>query len=367
MRSFTLGRKLGNKHMPQRKTAYVLAGLFLVAILEALAKEGYSQPSASRAGWAASPPALDRGSGAAETGPLLWYPIAQIIGRPGEHTVKARETLLDIARQHDLGYNELEDLYSSFDPWSPPVGYTLVIPSQRIIPGVAGQGIVINIPEMRLYYFAMRGGQPRVLTFPIGIGDPSFPTPVGTFTLSSKEINPVWDIPPSLQEKHGTKVIREGPDNPLGSHWMRLSNTMYGIHGTNFPWSVGRLATHGCIRLYPEDIRRLFPVVAHGTLVRIIYQPVKLAIVNRRIFIEIHRDVYNVYGDLLSYCEKLLAAKNLGHLVDQDRVRHAAVAADGMPVEITRSTDRLFKLAPRAPTSKIRINPVSVSPVQPRD
>lgn len=353
--------------MPQLKTAAVLVSLLLVAIVDVWAFEGLFQPSDSGAVWAASPPALDRGLGATETEYLVWHPLAQIIGRPGKHIVKVGETLLDIARHYDLGYNELDDLYSSLDPWSPPVGHTLVIPSQRIIPGVAGQGIVINIPEMRLYYFTMSGGRPRVLTFPIGIGDPSFPTPVGTFTISSKEINPTWDIPPSLQKEHETKVIPGGPDNPLGSHWMRLSNTMYGIHGTNFPWSVGRLATHGCIRLYPEDIRRLYSVITLGTVVRIIYQPVKLAVVGGRIFIEIHRDVYKLYGDLLTYCEKLLAAKKLDHLIDRDRVRHIVAAEDGMPVEITGNAGYLPKLAPRAPSRKIWLPPFPESPTRPRD
>lgn len=288
---------------------------------------------------------------------LPWYPLTPIIGRPGRHIVTARETLLDIARRYDLGYNELEDLYPRLDPWILAPGLELRIPTQRLLPGAVGYGIVINIPEMRLYYFTRTGDKPAVLTFPIGIGDLSYPTPIGTYWISSKEINPTWDIPPSLQAKHGVKSIPAGPDNPLGTHWMRLGNTMYGIHGTNFPWSVGRMATHGCIRLYPEDIKKLFPLIEPGTRVRIIYEPVKLIVFSSRVFIEVHRDVYHTRGDLLQYSENLLAARNIQHLVDSGSLSWAVAEQNGMPVEITAAPNPSLQVPGHQPSGRIRINP----------
>lgn len=266
---------------------------------------------------------------------LVWYPKAQVIGRNREHRVAPRETMLDIARYHNLGYNELIDLHPQIDPWMPPEGQELLIPVQRILPDVLADGIVINTPEMRLYYFTTRNGQPRVLTFPIGIGGEEFPTPVGTYEIHEKRSRPTWYIPPSLQQKYGAKTMPPGPDNPLGDYMMKLGSSMYGIHGTNIPWSIGRMATHGCIRLYPEDIRRLFPMVKPGTKVRLLYQPVKVAQVNGRIYIEVHRDVYGKLGDLRRYSENLLLWKNLFKKIDREKLHWAVERQNGLPVDIT--------------------------------
>jgi L,D-transpeptidase ErfK/SrfK len=266
---------------------------------------------------------------------LVWYPKSQVIGRNRGHLVSAKETLLDIARYHNLGYNELTDLYPQVDPWMPPEGQELLIPVQRILPDVLADGIVINTPEMRLYYFTSRNGQPRVLTFPIGIGGMDFQTPVGVFEIHEKRSRPTWYIPPSLQPKYGAKTMPPGPDNPLGDYMMKLGSSMYGIHGTNIPWSIGRMATHGCIRLYPEDIRRLFPMVKPGTKARLLYQPVKVAQVNNRVYIEVHRDVYGKLGDLRRYSENLLIWKNLFKKIDRQKLHNAVANQNGLPVDIT--------------------------------
>ena len=267
---------------------------------------------------------------------LVWYPKAQVIGRNRGHMVAEKETLLDIARFHNLGYNELVDLYPHIDPWMPPKGEELLIPAQRILPDVPADGIVINTPEMRLYYFTARNGQPRVLTFPIGVGGEDYPTPIGMYAIHEKRTHPVWYIPPSLQPKYGAKTMPPGPDNPLGDYMMKLGSSDYGIHGTNIPWSIGRMATHGCIRLYPEDIRRLFPMVRPGTRVRLLYQPVKVAQVNGRIFIEVHRDVYGRMGDLRRYAENLLLWKDLFKNVDRVKLHRVVQQQNGLPADITR-------------------------------
>ncbi|KAB2889882.1 MAG: L,D-transpeptidase family protein [Desulfobulbaceae bacterium] len=267
---------------------------------------------------------------------LVWYPKAQLIGRNRDHLIAEKETLLDIARFHNLGYNELVDLYPHIDPWMPPKGEELLIPSQRILPDVPAEGIVINTPEMRLYYFTARNGRSKVLTFPIGVGGEDYPTPVGTYAIYEKRTHPVWYIPPSLQRKYGAKTMPPGPDNPLGDYMMKLGYSDYGIHGTNVPWSIGRMATHGCIRLYPEDIRRLFPMVKPGTKVRLLYQPVKVAQVNGRVFIEVHRDVYGKVGDLRRYAENLLLWKDLYRKVDRAKLHRVVQQQNGLPVDITR-------------------------------
>jgi L,D-transpeptidase ErfK/SrfK len=157
---------------------------------------------------------------------------------------------------HQPVYPNVHPEQSILDPWVPPEGLELTIPTFWILPEGNWNGILINIPERRLYFFFKKISM--VKTFPIGIGVTENFTPTGRFYIRDKRVSPTWHIPISLREKYeGRKSIPPGPDNPLGSHWMGLSIKGYGIHGTNFPWAVGRLVSHGCIRLYPEDIVRL--------------------------------------------------------------------------------------------------------------
>ena len=260
-------------------------------------------------------------------------PADRLLGTLQHHVVQKKETLLDIARQYDLGFNEMQELYPHVDPWIPPEGMQLVIPSQHIIPESEAKGIIINVPEMRMYYFP--AGVESVRTYPVGLGERDYPTPVGTFRIGKKRINPAWHIPSSLQYKYPVKVMPPGPDNPLGKYWMRLEGTDYGIHGTDIPWAIGRLVTHGCIRMYPEDIPQFFKLVKPGTMVRIIYEPVKIGWISGRIFVEIHRDIYNRIEDLAAYGWERLREKGLLESVDQDRFRRALDLQDGLPTDIT--------------------------------
>ena len=249
--------------------------------------------------------------------------------------MKKRETLLDVAREYDLGFNEMHDLYPRLDPWLLQEGIVLSIPSQWILPARDFRGIVINVAELRLYYYFEDGG-PRVMTFPVGIGDRDWPTPTGNFTVQEKRVHPTWFIPQSLLEKYKVKSIPPGPDNPLGEYWMGIGHD-YGIHGTDLPWSVGRLVTHGCIRLYPEDIEQLFKCVKIGTRVRIIYEPVKIALVGERCYAEVHKDVYGRMGDMLGYGFRLLMAERFAHKVDLRAFYKALVEQNGLPVDVTRA------------------------------
>jgi L,D-transpeptidase ErfK/SrfK len=258
-----------------------------------------------------------------------------VVGSPMKHRVQEKETLLDIATEYGLGFNELADLYPQLDPWLSPEGMELVIPSQWILPDTKEEGIVINIAELRLYYFLK--GIRMIKTCPIGIGDQGWHTPLGIFRIGSKRIRPTWFVPPSLQAKYGVKTVPAGPDNPLGDYYMALDGTDYGIHGTNFPWAVGRLVTHGCIRLYPEDIEQLFNLVPVGTPVEIIYEPVKFGFSSGRIYVEVHQDIYHKIDNFMEYGWQRLMEKDLARMVDPDKFQEAIRRKDGLPVDVTFS------------------------------
>jgi len=259
-----------------------------------------------------------------------------VIGEFRDYVIQDKETLLDIARTFDLGYLDVILLHPDIDPWLPPAGRTIFLPTAWVLPPVTRgkRAIVINIPELRLYLFF--NDIRMVKTYPIGLGVLDSPTPYGSFTIVEMTKNPVWGIPASLQEKYGRQSIPPGPDNPLGDYRLRLSRHDYGIHGTNSPWGVGRLVSHGCIRLYPEDIEELFSLVTLGTPVEIIYEPVKIGFKEGRIFVEVHPDLYNKIGDLLLYTARKLFTARIWEEVDLDLLVQALEERRGIPIDITR-------------------------------
>ncbi len=264
-----------------------------------------------------------------------------LVGRLQHHRVAQGENLLEIARRSGLGFREVRDANPTIDEWEPRAGLDIVLPSRFILPRTEYRGLVVNIPEMRLYYFpsdAAVGERVPLLTWPIGIGAEEAPSPVGHFTVKSKDENPTWVVPASIQRtmEHPQAVVPAGPDNPLGAYRIRLSIDVYAIHGTNDPWTVGRLTTHGCIRMYPEDIEMLYPLVSRGTPGEIVYQPVKFGEAGGRIYVEVHQDVYQMYPDLEGHALSVLATSGLGPRVDVDRVRAAARAKTGVPTDVTR-------------------------------
>src|SRR5262249_17873406 len=171
------------------------------------------------------------------------------------------------------------------DPFLPPPGADVVVPTAWVLPCCTYEGIVVNIPELRLYYFRHAPDDPHTLlvdTYPVGLGRDDRRTPRGTFRVAEKTVNPRWVVPESIRQEHlrergdGRRSIPGGdPDNPLGKYRLQLSRRIYGIHGTDIPWGIGMQVTHGCVRLYPEDIEHLFPLVPIGTPVEFTYQPVK--------------------------------------------------------------------------------------------
>ncbi|OGW73023.1 MAG: hypothetical protein A3J81_02705, partial [Nitrospirae bacterium RIFOXYB2_FULL_43_5] len=225
---------------------------------------------------------------AAQSADAASYPYTKnntVVGSLKGYIVKNDESLIEIARKFKLGYNEIADANPDIDPFVPGNGTSVAIPSFWILPDVKSyEGIVINLSEMRLYYFFKRRSSKLVATFPVGIGSEGNDTPTGEFKIVEKIVKPRWRVPESIRKEKPNlpAVVPSGPDNPLGSHALRLSLGSYLIHGTNRPWGVGRRASHGCIRLYPEDIPKLFKLAPNGVRVTIVRQPVKVGVKNNK-------------------------------------------------------------------------------------
>lgn len=206
------------------------------------------------------------------------------------------DTLLDIGRRFNLGYGEIVNANPNIDPWLPGEGQKVIVPNRFILPDAPKRGIVINLAEMRLYYYpkAQKGELQKVITHPIGVGREGWTTPLGNARITQKIKDPTWTPPASIHKEHLEKgdplpkVVPAGPNNPLGAYAMRLSMPGYLLHGTNRPYGVGLRVSHGCIRLFPEDIEHLFSIVSVDTPVVILYQPYKAAIHNNDLFLEAH-------------------------------------------------------------------------------
>jgi L,D-transpeptidase ErfK/SrfK len=257
-----------------------------------------------------------------------------VIGAPQHYRIKKGDDLLEIARHYGLGYTELAVHYRHWDPFLPPPGAEVTIPTLWILPEKRQAPLVVNTGEMRLYYFVKNTTQ--VYTFPIGMGVLDFKTPSGTFRVVEKKLNPSWHIPKSLQAKYGMAVMPPGPDNPLGELKLTLSWGDYGIHGTHMPLGVGRLVSHGCTRMYPEHIKQLFPLVPVGTKVEYIYEPAKVGFLHGRIFLSVHEDVYMKIPSMFLHVLNLLEKRGLMEQVDLRRVLQVVEEQTGMPMEVTR-------------------------------
>lgn len=223
---------------------------------------------------------------------------SNVVGSDTTITARHSDTLLDIARQHSLGYEEIIRANPGVDLWIPGEGTQVFLPGRRILPPGPREGIVVNIPEHRLYYYPKprRAERPVVITYPISTGKFDKETPLGSTRVIAKAKNPVWRPTASILKEHADRgeplprIVPPGPDNPLGNFAMRLGmgNGTYLIHGTNNPIAVGMAVTHGCVRMYPEDIEALFPLVPVGTKVSLINEPIKLGDANGEFWLEAH-------------------------------------------------------------------------------
>ncbi|SDL63877.1 L,D-transpeptidase ErfK/SrfK [Modicisalibacter muralis] len=224
---------------------------------------------------------------AGKNSPVGHYPLPEegdIVGEIQTVTAEHEDTLLEIGHRYGVGYEEMQRANPGVSMWAPGEGTEVTIPTRFILPPGPREGVVINVAEMRLYYYppTAEGETPGVETYPISVGRMDWSTPLGTTHIKTKVIEPAWYPPQSIIEEHAARgdklpqVVPPGPDNPLGEYAMLLDIPGYLIHGTNRPQGVGMRVTHGCIRMLPEDIERLFPRLPVGTPVRLINEPLKL-------------------------------------------------------------------------------------------
>ncbi len=271
-----------------------------------------------------------------------------VVGGLQHVTTKYEDTLVDLARRYNIGYKELRIANPEVDPWLPGENTPLVIPTQFILPDAPRKGIVINVSEMRLYYFPKpsRGKRAKVITYPISVGRQDWKTPLGLTRLTQKVKDPTWYPPASIREEHAAdgeelaRVIPPGPDNPLGRYALQLGLDGYLIHGTNKPNGVGMQVTHGCMRLFPEDIENLFRKVSVGTPVRIVDQPYKAGWKSGRLYLEIHPPLTSrndQVRDLTPIVKSVVAAtrNKATHSVDWQTVQLLASEPQGIPKAIS--------------------------------
>ncbi|MEE4185141.1 MAG: L,D-transpeptidase family protein [Gammaproteobacteria bacterium] len=242
-------------------------------------------------------------------GLLGWMPVAgaglvyelgpdvesdALIGAPEVVVARYEDTLVDIGRRVKVGFEELRLANPEVDPWLPGAGTEVVVPTAYLLPRAPRRGIVINIAEYRLYVYYQEGGRTRVATLPASIGRMDWETPLGQTRVVAMARNPSWYPPDSVREEHAAegrplpRVVPPGPNNPLGAYAIRLGLPGYLIHGTNRPAGVGMRVTHGCVRLYPEDIEWLFARTVVDTPVRIVNQPVKFGWQGEELYMEVH-------------------------------------------------------------------------------
>ncbi|MGH7913366.1 MAG: L,D-transpeptidase family protein [Candidatus Binataceae bacterium] len=332
-----------------------------------------------------------------ENRPLVAYPVPtgrdDLIGSLQTYTIRKGDTLLDVARWYGLSPTEVSNANNHMDWWAPPVGKLIIIPTEHILPSTPHAGIVLNIPEMRLYYYYptpvggrrrigkakfthtayagvhkthgkakahTSGAHPTVIyTFPVGLGRYDWRTPTGTWTIRDKTHNTTWVVPDDIYQEHlerdgeAEHVVEGGdPDNPLGHYRLALTLPMYAIHGTNVPWGVGMEVSHGCVRLYPEDIDRLYHRTSVGTPGRFVYQPIKYGWRGGSLYVEVHDDLYGVYPGLWRQALKL--AKSQGLLADIETVKleKAIEEKTGVPTYVMPGPEPPSAMPPTTETAR---------------
>ena len=291
-----------------------------------------------------------------------------LVGRLQVTRATHEDTFTDLARRFNVGYEELVRANPGVDPWLPGEGREIVLPTLHLLPNAPREGIVINLAAMRLYYFprTSKGEKPVVYTFPIGIGRVGWATPEGMTSVVRMARNPSWRPGPGVRAEHAENgevlpaVVPPGPDNPLGSRALYLGWPSYLIHGTNKPAGVGLRSSHGCIRLFPEDVELLFDLVKPGIKVTVVNQPFVFGWHEG----QLHLQAWDVLEDdprnwasarkkllsrtLATRIEKELKAR--GESMDWEAVSRVSHQPRGVPVAISgvaQSIDGLIATAPR--------------------
>lgn len=279
---------------------------------------------------------------------ILPPPDVDLVGNIRVIRAQQQDTLIDIARRHGLGYEEIVKANPGVNRWVPGKDTPIVLPTRYVLPTAPRQGIVLNISEMRLYYYPKpkKGEKPVVMTFPVSIGRMDWKTPLGETKIIQKQKDPAWYPPASIKAEHAAQgeilpnVVPGGPDNPLGRYALRLGIPGYLIHSTNKPYGIGMRVTHGCVRMYPENIETLFPLVSVSTPVRIVDQPVKAGWLADTLFLEAHGPLQESKTPIQVSIEeaiRMIKRKVLpGTSADMLAVQLVVEQASGLPVPISQ-------------------------------
>lgn len=242
---------------------------------------------AAPAGPPAAAASIDLPTTAAPVIPRLEPRTDDLVGAPSIYVARADDSLTEIAYRLGVGYVELAAANPGVDPWLPGEGTEIMLPTRHLLPGGTRAGVVINLSEMRLYYFPPEG-EPQ--TFPIGIGSEGRDTPMGITKVVRKRERPTWYPPASVRAEKPwlPDKVPPGEENPMGEYALYLGWPQYAVHGTNKPYGVGRRVSAGCIRMYPGDIERLYPQIKSGTPVTVVDEPIKLGWSDGALYLEIH-------------------------------------------------------------------------------
>ncbi|NNL63433.1 MAG: L,D-transpeptidase family protein [Woeseiaceae bacterium] len=284
---------------------------------------------------------------------IIESPAQDVVGVPQVVFARERDTLADFARAYGLGYDELLAANPGVDPWLPGENTPILLPTQFVLPDVPRRGIVLNIAAKRLFYFPQDSivrtpvsgeiERQTVLTFPIGIGRVGWETPLGETTVVSKAKDPTWWVPLSVRREHAEmgdplpSVVPPGPENPLGTRVLKLDMPGYLIHGTNQPAGVGMRVSHGCVRLYPENIEFLYELIGVGEPVTIVNEPFLLGRLGDEWYFESHSPLADDAVDPQERLDELL--ERFGDDIETDlqhHLRSVASAGRGVPVRLER-------------------------------
>ena len=297
-----------------------------------------------------------------------------VVGEDQSVETVYEDTLYDLAAKFSLGSEELIRVNPTVDPWLPGAGKKLLVPGRHILPPGPHEGIVVNLPEHRLYFYPKpkRGGPIEVITYPVSIGKMDWRTPLGVTHVTSKQKDPTWYPPESVRKEHAAAgdplpaQVPPGPDNPLGAFAMRLAagRGTYLIHGTNNPIAVGLAVTHGCIRMYPDDVAALFPLIPVGTPVRLINEPVKVAWIDGELLLEAHPPVdaqgQSFEPNIDQFAEMLRQAVGETTVaIHWEYAREVLQKADGVIATVGLEAENPNLRQPETPPAPVKAAPVT--------
>jgi len=269
-----------------------------------------------------------------------------VVGAVSTITARHEDTLVDIARRHGLGYEDIVRANPDLNPWLPGEGAEVILPTQFVLPPGPREGVVLNLAEYRLYYFPepQKGEPAYVMTYPISIGRMDWETPLGMTQVTAKVVDPAWYPPQSVRDEHAAdgdplpRIVPAGPQNPLGRFALALGMPGYLIHSTNRPAGVGMRVSHGCIRMFPEDIEFLFDLVGVKTQVRIINEPLKFGWSGDELVMEAHPRLEASDRDPLTSVTELYigATGERAGKLDWHLAEEIVGRADGIPISVGR-------------------------------